>query len=91
MAGDAIEIEGVVTKCLPGSRFLVTVETGGNKHEFNAYISGKMRKNNIRILEGDSVRVELSQYDLTQGRIVFRDKKKKSPSAEADQSEQSTS
>ena len=66
---DAIEAEGVVTAALPNAMFRVELE---NKHRVLAHISGKMRKNFIRILAGDRVAVELSPYDLTRGRIVYR-------------------
>lgn len=64
-----IEVEGVVVEALPGTQFKVRLETG---HEVLAYLSGKMRKYYIRILLGDHVRVEMSPYDLTRGRIVYR-------------------
>ena len=62
-------IEGVVVDSLPNARFKVEMENG---HQVLAHISGKMRKYFIRILEGDKVRVELSPYDLTRGRITYR-------------------
>jgi translation initiation factor IF-1 len=68
---DAIEMEGAVTSVLPDLRFRVALENG---HEVLATIAGKMRKYRIRVLEGDRVRVELSPYDLTRGRITFRHK-----------------
>ena len=64
-----IEIEGAVVEALPNAMFRVELE---NKHQVLAHISGKMRKNFIRILPGDRVAVELSPYDLTRGRIVYR-------------------
>ena len=64
-----IEIEGAVVEALPNAMFRVELE---NKHQVLAHISGKMRKNFIRILPGDKVAVELSPYDLTRGRIVYR-------------------
>ncbi|MEK0451435.1 MAG: Translation initiation factor [Verrucomicrobiota bacterium] len=67
----AIEIEGKVTECLPGTMFRVDL---GNGHRILAHISGKMRKNFIRILPGDRVSLEMSPYDLTKGRITFRHK-----------------
>jgi len=70
--GDAIEVEGVVVAALPNAMFRVEVEGGGAKHHVLAHISGKMRKYYIRILPGDTVTVEMSPYDLTRGRIVFR-------------------
>ena len=66
-----IEMPGVVIETLPNTMFRVKLENG---HLIIAHISGKMRKNYIRILTGDKVTVQLSQYDLTKGRIVFRDK-----------------
>ena len=67
-----ILVEGTVTEALPGTQFTVHLETG---HEVLAYLAGKMRKYYIRILLGDKVRVEMSPYDLTRGRIVYRHKK----------------
>lgn len=64
-----IEVEGTVIETLPNAHFKVKLENG---HELLAYLSGKMRKNYIRILLGDRVRVELSEYDVTRGRITFR-------------------
>jgi translation initiation factor IF-1 len=69
---DKIAVEGMVVEALPGTQFRVKLDTG---HEVLAYLSGKMRKYYIRILLGDRVRVELSPYDLTRGRIVYRHKK----------------
>ncbi len=66
---DLIEMQGKVTEVLPDSRFRVTLENG---HELIAYTGGKMRKNLIRIIAGDAVSLELSPYDLTKGRIMFR-------------------
>ena len=68
---EAIEIYGVVEEALPNAMFRVQLEHG---HERLAHISGKMRKFYIRILPGDKVKVELSPYDLTRGRITYRDK-----------------
>lgn len=68
---EAIEIYGVVEEALPNAMFRVKLENG---HEILAHISGKMRKFYIRILPGDKVKVELSPYDLTRGRITYRDK-----------------
>jgi translation initiation factor IF-1 len=67
-----IEVEGTVAAALPNAMFRVEVEAGSEKHEVLATISGKMRKYYIRILPGDKVRVEVSPYDLTRGRIVYR-------------------
>lgn len=66
---DAIEVEGIVVEPLPNAMFKVELDNG---HRVLAHISGKMRKNFIRILRGDRVLVELSTYDLTKGRIVYR-------------------
>ena len=66
---DAIAIEGKVTEALPNAMFQVALENG---HTVLGHISGKMRKNFIRILPGDRVVIELSPYDLTRGRITFR-------------------
>ncbi len=68
----AIEVEGHVLTALPNAMFRIEVEVGGEKHHILATISGKMRKNYIRILPGDTVLVEVSPYDLTRGRIVYR-------------------
>lgn len=68
---DHIELTGVVTDTLPNTMFRVKLENG---HLITAHISGKMRKNYIRILTGDKVRVEMTPYDLTKGRITFREK-----------------
>ena len=69
---DKIDVEGIVVEALPGTQFRVRLDSG---HEILAYLSGKMRKYYIRILLGDRVRVELSPYDLTRGRIVYRYKR----------------
>ena len=68
---DAIEVEGTVLEPLPNAMFRVELENG---HQVLAHISGKMRMHFIKILPGDTVTVELSQYDLTRGRIVYRSK-----------------
>ena len=68
---DAIEVEGPVKEPLPNAMFRVQLENG---HEVLAHISGKMRMHFIRILPGDKVKVELSPYDLTRGRITYRAK-----------------
>ncbi len=68
----AIEVEGVVTAALPNAMFRVAVESGGEKHQVLATISGRMRKYYIRILPGDSVLLEISPYDTSRGRIVYR-------------------
>lgn len=64
-----VEVEGVIVEALPNTHFHVQLDNG---HKVLAYISGRMRKYYIRILLGDRVRVELSPYDLTRGRIVYR-------------------
>ncbi|GAB2026074.1 translation initiation factor IF-1 [Lactovum odontotermitis] len=66
---DVIEIEGRVVDTMPNAMFTVELENG---HQILATISGKMRKNYIRILTGDRVQVEMSPYDLTRGRITYR-------------------
>jgi translation initiation factor IF-1 len=66
-----IEMSGEVIETLPNTMFRVKLE---NDHIITAHISGKMRKNYIRILKGDNVRVEMTPYDLTKGRIIFREK-----------------
>jgi len=71
--GDKVEIEGTVVEALPNTMFKVKLD---NEYEVLAYLSGKMRKYYIRILLGDRVRVELSPYDLTRGRIIYRYKKR---------------
>ncbi|MCK4983173.1 MAG: translation initiation factor IF-1 [Victivallaceae bacterium] len=68
---DVIKVEGIVKELLPNTRFKVELENG---HTVIAHISGKMRLNFIRILPGDTVQMEMSPYDLTKGRIVFRKK-----------------
>ncbi len=69
MSKDVIEFEGTITESLPNAMFRVKLE---NDHEILAHISGKIRKNFIRILPGDKVRVEMTPYDLTKGRITYR-------------------
>jgi translation initiation factor IF-1 len=66
---DTIQLEGIVKKALPNTTFEVLLDNG---HQILAYVSGKMRMNYIRILPGDRVTVELSPYDLSKGRIVYR-------------------
>jgi translation initiation factor IF-1 len=66
---EPIEVEGTIIEALPSATFKVELENG---HRILAYISGKMRKHYIRILPGDRVKVELSPYDLSRGRVVFR-------------------
>ncbi len=69
MAKDVIEIEGTIVESMPNAMFRVKLE---NDHEILAHISGTIRKNFIRILPGDRVKVEMTPYDLSRGRITFR-------------------
>ena len=71
MGKDTIEMQGTVIEVLPNTVFRVKLE---NDHIITAHISGRMRKNYIRILNGDNVTVEMSPYDLSKGRITFRSK-----------------
>ncbi len=66
---DFIEMKGEITEAMPSTTFKVLLENG---HEILAHLSGRMRMNKIRLLPGDMVRVQLSPYDLTKGRIVYR-------------------
>ena len=68
---EIIEVEGIILEALPNAMFRVELENG---HKVLAHISGKMRMHYIKILPGDTVRVELSPYDLTRGRIIYRKK-----------------
>lgn len=68
---ESIELEGTVVEALPNARFRVEVDNG---HKILAHVSGKMRKYYIRILPGDRVKVEVSPYDLTRGRITYRER-----------------
>ena len=68
---DVIEIEGTVVEKLPNAKFPVELENG---HQVLAHISGKLRMNYIKILPGDKVTIEMSPYDLSKGRIIWRDK-----------------
>ncbi|HKL58315.1 MAG: translation initiation factor IF-1 [Spirochaetia bacterium] len=68
---EAIEVEGVVREALPNTQFRVELQ---NQHVILAHLSGKMRKHYIRIVPGDTVRVALSPYDLTKGRIIYRER-----------------
>lgn len=70
--GENIEVEAVVKQSLPNAMFKLEIELGESKHEILGMISGKMRRNYIRITPGDKVLVEMSPYDLTKGRIVYR-------------------
>lgn len=69
MSKDVIEFEGTILESMPNAMFRVKLE---NDHEILAHISGKIRKNFIRILPGDRVKVEMTPYDLSRGRITFR-------------------
>lgn len=73
---EKVEVEGTVVEALPGTQFRVELDNG---HTVLAYLSGKMRKYYIRILLGDRVRLELTPYDLTRGRITYRYKKQINP------------
>lgn len=73
---EKLELEGTIVEALPNTMFKVRLDTG---HEILAYLSGRMRKYYIRVLLGDRVKVEVSPYDLTRGRITYRYKK---PNAE---------
>lgn len=76
---DKIQLEGTIVEALPGTQFRVRLDNG---HEILAYLSGRMRKYYIRILLGDRVRAEVSPYDLSRGRIVYRQKKANEPGPE---------
>ena len=75
-ADDLIEMEGTIVDTLPNTMFRVELDNG---HVVTAHISGKMRKNYIRILTGDRVKVELTPYDLTKGRITYRERNAGAP------------
>jgi len=66
---DVLEVKGKIEELLPGAKFRVILE---NEHEIRAHLSGKMRMNNIRLEVGDSVKIEITPYDLTKGRITYR-------------------
>lgn len=68
---DGIVMQGIVKEALPNTQFLVELENG---HRVIGYLSGRMRKNYIRVALGDSVSVEMSPYDLTRGRVIFRER-----------------
>jgi len=76
---EKIQVEGTVTEALPGTQFRVQLDNG---HEVLAYLSGKMRRYYIRILLGDRVKLEMSPYDLTRGRITYRQKKSRPQTTE---------
>lgn len=67
---EVIELTGIIVETLPGTQFRVELENG---HQIIAHVAGKMRKNYIRIVPGDKVKVELTPYDLTKGRITYRE------------------
>ena len=80
-----IRATGIVVKALPNAHFIVKiVDEGFQGHEINAHISGKMRLNYIKILPGDYVVLELTPFDLTKGRIVYRGREKKAEAVEVD-------
>jgi translation initiation factor IF-1 len=79
---DQIVMEGTVIETLPNTTFKVQLKNG---HVINAHISGKVRKNYIRILTGDSVKVEMTPYDLSKGRIIYRGKEPGQDKAKSDQ------
>ena len=72
MKEDMIELEGKIIEKLPNANFIVGVSISQKSHQITAHLSGKMRKNFIKVLVGDRVTVELTPYDLTKGRITFR-------------------
>ena len=72
MKEDMIELEGKIVEKLPNASFIVGVTLAQGNHQVTAHLSGKMRKNYIKVLVGDRVTVELTPYDLTKGRITFR-------------------
>jgi translation initiation factor IF-1 len=69
---DMIEVSGTITDCLPGSKFIIKLD--GNGVLIEGHLSGKMRMNFIKIIVGDRVKLEMSPYDLTKGRITYRSK-----------------
>ena len=77
---EMIEMEGIVSEVLPDTRFRVGLTNG---HKVIAYMSGRMRKHRIRILAGDKVSIEMTPYDLSKGRITFRHKDERPPTAAA--------
>ncbi|MBI9046996.1 MAG: translation initiation factor IF-1 [Anaerolineaceae bacterium] len=78
---EKILVDGIIIEALPGTQFRVRLDNG---HEILAYLSGRMRKYYIRILLGDRVNVEMSPYDLSRGRITYRQKKGGKPSPETE-------
>ncbi len=77
---DVIEIDGVIAEILPGGQFRVQLD---GEHEILVYTAGKMRENRIRTMVGDRVTVEMTPYDLTRGRLVYRHKAESAPSGQA--------
>jgi translation initiation factor IF-1 len=73
---DKVEVEGTIVEALPNTQFTVELDNG---HRVLAYLSGKMRRYYIRILLGDRVRVEMTPYDLTRGRITYRYRRQRTP------------
>ncbi|MGD2077201.1 MAG: translation initiation factor IF-1 [Chloroflexota bacterium] len=73
---EKLEVEGVVVEALPNTQFMVELDNG---HKVLAYLSGKMRRYYIRILLGDRVRVEMTPYDLSRGRITYRYRRQREP------------
>ena len=71
---DNIEVEAIVKKALPNAMFDLEIELGGSTHQILGIISGKMRRYYIKITPGDKVTVEMSPYDLTKGRIIYRER-----------------
>lgn len=69
-----ITIDGIIRETLPNAMFRVQIDIGGKEHEILAHVSGKMRMHFIKILPGDKVTLEISPYDLTRGRIIYRQK-----------------
>ena len=78
---EKITVDGTIIEALPGTQFRVKLDNG---HEVMAYLSGRMRRYYIRILLGDSVRVEMSPYDLDRGRIVYRARRPRSSESDID-------
>jgi len=71
---NTLELEGLVKECLPDTKFLVEVEVNKGRYILTGYLSGKMRVNYIKIVEGDRVTIEVTPYDPKQGRIIYRHK-----------------
>lgn len=67
-----VKVKGIIKETLPGTKFKVGIDIKGKEHTVFAYISGRMRMNYIKLLVGDSVDIEISPYDLTKGRIIYR-------------------